>query len=283
MQVDVQDVEAHVAGPAHAHDRVEVGAVAVRERADLVHEARDLADVLVEQAERVRVGEHDRRDVRPQGRSQGLHVHAAALVAGHGRDLVAAHRHRGRVRAVCRVRDDDALSRVPVGRVMRADDHEAGELAVCAGRGLKRHSGQARDLAQALLELDHELQHALDRGFGLVGMQVREAREPADALVHPRVVLHGAAAERVEAVVHAEVHAGERGEVAGDVHLGQLRQHGRRTPGTARERRVPVGLGHVQLRQRDAAHAGSALVEDHAGRMRAWPHGRGARQLARVR
>ena len=53
VQVDVDDVEAHVAGAGDAAHGVEVRAVVVHERAGAVEDLRDLLDVLVEQAERV--------------------------------------------------------------------------------------------------------------------------------------------------------------------------------------------------------------------------------------
>ena len=49
VQVDVDDVEAHVAGPRVAHHRVEVGAVVVERPAGLVDQRGDLGDVLVEE------------------------------------------------------------------------------------------------------------------------------------------------------------------------------------------------------------------------------------------
>ncbi len=50
-------------GPRDAHHRVEVRAVVVERRADPVHDPSDLLDVRVEQAERVRVGQHQAGDV----------------------------------------------------------------------------------------------------------------------------------------------------------------------------------------------------------------------------
>jgi aconitase A len=58
VQVEVDDVEPHVAGPRDPHHRVEVRAVVVERRAGVVHDPRDLLDVAVEQPERVRVREH---------------------------------------------------------------------------------------------------------------------------------------------------------------------------------------------------------------------------------
>ena len=63
VQVEVDDVEAHVARARAPHHRVEVRAVVVERRARVVDERGDLLDVRVEQPERVRVGEHQAGDV----------------------------------------------------------------------------------------------------------------------------------------------------------------------------------------------------------------------------
>jgi hypothetical protein len=97
VQVDVDDVEAHVAGPRVAHHRVEVGAVVVEGAARLVDQPGDLGDVLVEDAERVGVGQHQAGDVVVDLRPQVVHLDPAALVGGDLDDLVAGHRHRGGV------------------------------------------------------------------------------------------------------------------------------------------------------------------------------------------
>jgi len=51
----VHDVEADFAGPDDAEDRVEVRAVVVDEAADAMDDLDNLARVLIEEAERVRV------------------------------------------------------------------------------------------------------------------------------------------------------------------------------------------------------------------------------------
>ena len=55
VQVDVHDVEAHVAGTGVTHDGVEVGAVVVAEAARLMHDVDELADDGVEHARILRV------------------------------------------------------------------------------------------------------------------------------------------------------------------------------------------------------------------------------------
>ena len=71
VQVEVHHVKTHVAGAHHAHDRVEVRAVVITKTARLVHDARNFQYIFVKQPNRVRVGEHQARRVRPDRRAQG--------------------------------------------------------------------------------------------------------------------------------------------------------------------------------------------------------------------
>ena len=77
MDVEVHDVEAGLARLEPAQDRVEVGAVHVGQRARLVDRLEQLADPRLEQAERRRVGDHDRRRPRPERRPERVEVDAA--------------------------------------------------------------------------------------------------------------------------------------------------------------------------------------------------------------
>ena len=163
VQVDVDDVEAHVARARDAADGVQVRAVVVHERADRVEDARDLLDVLVEQAERRRVRDHQPRGVLVDLAAQVLDVDVPARVGLDRRDLVAGHRHRGRVRAVRAVGDHDLaplLVLAALGEV-RAHQQEAGQLALAPRGGLQRAGVQARDLDERLLQAPHQLERSL--------------------------------------------------------------------------------------------------------------------------
>ncbi len=59
MQIDVHGVDAEIARTHHAHDGVEIGAVAVEVGARLVHGCGDVDDLGLEQAAGVGVGQHD--------------------------------------------------------------------------------------------------------------------------------------------------------------------------------------------------------------------------------
>jgi hypothetical protein len=89
--------------------------------------------------------------------------------------------------------------------VVGAGQQDAGELAVRAGARLEADVREARDLAQRLLELVHQLQRALGALGVLRRVQAGVAGQRRDALVQFRVVLHRARPERIEAVVEIEV------------------------------------------------------------------------------
>jgi len=138
VQVDVHDVEAHVARARDATDRVQVRAVVVHECAGAVEDLLDLLDVLVEEPERRRIREHERRRVLVDLRAQVLDVDVAAGVGLDGRHLESRHRHRRGVRTVRRVGDHDLapLRRFATLLEIRAHEHQAGQLALRAGGGL---------------------------------------------------------------------------------------------------------------------------------------------------
>ena len=126
------------------------------------------------------------------------------------------------------VGDDDLpplLALTARGEV-RAYEQEAGQLALRAGRRLERDRVEARHLDEDLLEPPHQLERALGPSSSCSGCSRAKPGQRREALVDPRVVLHRAGAERVEAGVDAEVPGRELGEVPHELelrHLGQAR------------------------------------------------------------
>src|SRR5439155_690921 len=94
---------------------------------------------------------------------------------------------------------------------------------------LERDRVEARHLREDLLQPPHQLERALSAVLLLQRMETSEPRERRESLVDPRVVLHRAGTEWVEARVHSEVPGRELGEVADELelrHLGQARRLG---------------------------------------------------------
>ena len=64
MQVEMHDVEAQVARLHNAEDGVEVGTVTVDQPASIVHPLYHFLKVFIEEAEGIRVGQHQPHEAR---------------------------------------------------------------------------------------------------------------------------------------------------------------------------------------------------------------------------
>ena len=211
----MDDVEPHVTGTRDADQRVEVRTVVVHERTGIVCEPRDLRDVLLEDAQRVRIGQHDSGNRRVEMVREIVDINGAVVIALHGHDVEAARRRGRRVGAVRRVGDEHArASGVSTIGVVRLDHAQPRPLAVRARRGLQRHARHPSDRRKQTVELPHQLERPLRVLLGLVGMQLREAVEPGELLVDHRVVLHRAGTERIHPLVEVVIAPCEASEVA---------------------------------------------------------------------
>jgi hypothetical protein len=221
-----------------------------------VEDPLDLVDVLVEEAEGRRVRQHQPRRRLVDLGAEVVEVDIAARVGLDADEFIARHRHRGRVRPVGGVGDDDAAPLLALAALLevRAHEHQACDLALRAGGRLERDAVESGDLGQDLLEPPHELEGALRAALFLERVQVAEARQSDDALVDARVVLHRAGAQRVEAGVDAEVLGRELGEVAQELRLGQLGQARRLIAGE-----LSRDLGGRQVGPRDPRGAAPGL------------------------
>ena len=137
VQVQVHHVGAEVAGTHLADQRVHVGAVHVKQRALGVQHVGDLVDLLLEDAQRVGIGQHQRGDIFVHLRLQRRDVHHAGGIRLQVLDRVAGHRRGRRIGAVRRVGDQDLLARIALRLQIRAHQQDAGQLAMRAGRGLQ--------------------------------------------------------------------------------------------------------------------------------------------------
>jgi hypothetical protein len=78
-------------------------------------------------------------------------------------------------------------------------------------------------------------------GFG-------NALEAGNEFVHTRVVLHGAAAQRVHAEIDGIVPGGEAGEVANDFDLAQFGHKAQIGPRGFTQQGIGVHFGHIERR-----------------------------------
>ena len=177
VQVEVDDVEPHVARAADPHDRVEVRPVVVERGADAVDDPLDLLDPGLEQPERRGVGEHQARDVVARLGAQVVEIDVAARIAADLDHLVAGHRHRRGVRPVCRVGGEHLGPVLAPVLVERAREQHAGELALRPGARLERDVGQPGDLAERVLQAPHQLERPLRVARVLERVQARVARQ----------------------------------------------------------------------------------------------------------
>ena len=105
---------------------------------------------------------------------------------------------------MCAVRNDDlGPPGVTARDMVAADEHEAGELPVCSCARLEGEMGHACDCGKSLV---HSFIYLLGALCRLERMDTGESRHCRDLLVDLRIVLHCAAAERIEAGIHTEVH-----------------------------------------------------------------------------
>ncbi len=224
MQVEVHDVDAEVAGARLGDEGVHVGSVHVEQAALAVEDFGDAGDLFVEDSEGVGIGEHEARDLVVHLRFQGGQIDHAAAIAAQVFDLVADHGGGGGIGAVGGVRDQHLLARVALGFQIGAHEQDSGEFAVGSGGGLEGDGIHAGDFDELIGERLHDAQRALGVLLGLIGMGSGNSVEARDDLVDARIVLHGAGAERIHAVIDGVVPGGKAGEVADDFNFADFRE-----------------------------------------------------------
>jgi len=176
VQVELHDVHTHVARPAIAHQAVQVGPIAIDQSTLGMDDLGDLGDVLLEEAEGVRVGDHDPRDLIIHDSSHGLGVEEPTIVGLDLLDAIPVQSARGGVCPVGRIGNQDPLPLLASGLVIRPDHADARELSLRPGRGVERDPRHAADLGEHGLEGVHELESALGELDRSLGMKPCEAR-----------------------------------------------------------------------------------------------------------
>ena len=228
VDVEVHHVEAGLAGLEPTHDRVEVGAVHVGQRAGRVDGLEQLADPRLEQAERRRVGDHDRGRPRAERRLERVDVHAAIGCRRDGDRPIAGHRRGRRVRPVAEIpgrgpRPGSVSPRARwYARIIRIP--VSSPWAPAAGWSVTARIPEISASATSSSHRSWSVPWATSSGA--IGWSVAKPRQPGRPFVELRVELHRARAERVEARVDRVVELAKVDVVADDVrfvHLGEGR------------------------------------------------------------
>jgi hypothetical protein len=224
MQIDVHRIDAEVAGPDLADDRVEVRAVAIDEGAGGMDRVADRLHVRLEQTAGVRVGNHHCRDVGAEPRLQRLQVDAAFLRRRNILDAITAEGGRRRVGAVGALRHQHDLARVAPRFERGANAQKAAQLAMGPCLGAHRHAIHAGQRDQPFGERVDHLQRSLHRLLRLERVDVGESRQPRHLLVEARIMLHRTGAKRKQPEVDGVILARQTGVVAHRFRLAEAGQ-----------------------------------------------------------
>ena len=193
------------------------------------------------------------------GLAQRLDVDAAVGEGRNADDVEAGHTGGSGVGAVGGVRNQDVHTAfVSVFLMVFFNQHQTGQLTVCARCRLEGHVVHGGDLAQVFGGKVERLQAALYSLLRLQRMDAGKAGKGGNLIVYFGVIFHGAGAERVEAVVDAVGLFGKLGVVAAQLvlaHLWQMRGL------LAAQRGVDLAGGDVAGGQDGASSAGVAAFK----------------------
>ena len=181
-------------------------------------------NLVFKNANRRRIGQHQRCRIFVHRLRERFHIDAAPLVRLEIDDLVAADGRSGGIRPVRRVGDDDVAPRIAPCCVIRARQQNAGELAMRACSRLQSDRLHSGDLEQALLQQPDNSQRTLRQFLRLIRMRLRNPLQPRYKFIYPRIVLHRAAAQRIHPQVDRVIPSREPREMANDLNLAQLRE-----------------------------------------------------------
>ena len=206
VEVHVDDVEIHIAGPHLAKNGVQVRSVVIQQAACIVDHVGDDLDMALKHAQRRRIGQHDARRLRPKDGLECLHVDIAVRERRDFLHYAAAHRRGRRIRAVCRIRTDDLGSLCIAASIMKRFYHcHAGEFALCTRHRRQRYALHAGHVLEHLLQFVHARQEALAVADRPKRMPAGELGQQCQLVAGARIVFHRARTQRVELGIDREV------------------------------------------------------------------------------
>ena len=206
MEIDVHHVEAHIARTAYSEHRVEVSTIIIHQTAAVMHELSDFRDICFEETQCVRVCHHHRSNGVVEQSLEVFHIDDAISSTLHLDNLESADSGRSRVSAVSRVWHDDlGALHLSVGLMISADNHQSGKLTVSASAWLEGEVIETCESREALAQCVVSRECALCSLDRLERVKIIEARHCSHFFIYLRIIFHGAAAERIESIIHAKV------------------------------------------------------------------------------
>ena len=225
VQVQVQDVESHIAWTGHADERVHIRSIIVEKASASVDEGGDLLYVLLEESEGVRVRHHDAGDVVAQKRFEVVHVHETVCLGLNDNHFQTADSGAGRVCTVRTVRNDNlGTFGIASEKVILTHDHKAGKFSVSTCTWVECKSCHTCDGCQRFFHVPVYFQCSLHGRFRLERMETEEARHCCHFFIDLRIIFHRTAAERIESGIDTEVHLRQIRIMAYYIHFTYLRQ-----------------------------------------------------------
>ena len=126
VQIDMQHVDAEIAGPRDSHHRIQIRAVHVNQRAVRVEKPGNLGDLGFKNAKRVRIRDHDRRNILVYDLSQLLEIDRSSFVRWNTFDDVSCDGRARRIRSVSGVGNEELLPGIAPRFVVSTNHQDAG-------------------------------------------------------------------------------------------------------------------------------------------------------------
>ena len=223
----------------------------------------DGQDIPLKQAQRIRIGQHQRRHVIREAASKLRQIDEAVRVGLQLHHLKPGQRRRGGIRPMGGIGNEDRGAVLPFGAMVGADHFQSGQLPLRAGRRLQGEGMHPGDLAQQLLQLIEEAQQPLGARGRVQRVHVGEPRPRGDPVIELGVVFHGAGAQRVEVGIDRKIALRQPGVMPHHVQFRGLRQSGRLPAQVLRWQQVAQRtLGAVMRRQAVAPPSRHRFLKD---------------------
>ncbi len=170
-----------------------------------MHRLGDGHDIALEQAAGVRIGEHDRGDIRGKMLAHFGRVDGPVPTHRDGFDAIAEQGGGRRIGAVRGIRNEHDRALVAARGERGLDRHHAAHLAVRSGFRRERDRRHAGHFQKPARQFRDQVDRAGQCRKRLQRMNVADARQPRHCLVQARIVLHRAGPERKHAGVDAVI------------------------------------------------------------------------------